>query len=100
MSWLTCTEFEPTDHFLDTAYAKNCKDDKWYSFDDSSVSSVNQEQIVVSSVTKLLLLYDELVHNEKEHSDWFPERSGSAQELISANSFSETLNKRKLFSIK
>lgn len=28
-----------------TAYAKNCKDSQWYSFDDSSVSAVNQEQV-------------------------------------------------------
>lgn len=35
--------------FLDTAYAKNCKDSQWYSFDDSSVSAVDQEQITVSS---------------------------------------------------
>ena len=34
--------------FTDTAYAKNCKDGRWYSFDDSSVSSVDEGQVVVS----------------------------------------------------
>ena len=38
-----------------------------------------------------------VVHDEKEHSDWFSERS--ARELISPNYFYETLKKRKLFSI-
>ena len=60
-----------------------------------------------------ILLYGKLVHDEMEHSDWFPERvSGpnfairtakmgrTANELISPNSFYETLNKKKLFSIK
>ena len=37
--------------FLDTAYAKNCKDGQWYSFDDSSVSSVDEGQITVSLVS-------------------------------------------------
>ena len=34
--------------FTDTAYAKNCKDGRWHSFDDSSVSSVDEGQVVVS----------------------------------------------------
>ena len=34
--------------FTDTAYAKNCKDGRWHSFDDSSVSAVDEGQIVVS----------------------------------------------------
>lgn len=32
----------------DTAYAKNKDDDKWYYFDDSSVSPASEDQIVVS----------------------------------------------------
>uniref|UniRef100_A0A672IQA1 Ubiquitin carboxyl-terminal hydrolase n=1 Tax=Salarias fasciatus TaxID=181472 RepID=A0A672IQA1_SALFA len=31
-----------------TAYAKNKDDDKWYNYDDSSVSPANEDQIVVS----------------------------------------------------
>lgn len=31
----------------DTAYAKNKDDDKWYNFDDSIVSAVSEDQIVV-----------------------------------------------------
>ena len=33
---------------LDTAYAKNAHDGHWYYFDDSSVSSADESQIVVS----------------------------------------------------
>lgn len=33
----------------DTAYGKNKVDEKWYYFDDSSVSSASEDQIVVSS---------------------------------------------------
>lgn len=33
---------------LDTAYAKNKDDGKWYNFDDSSVSPASEDQIVVS----------------------------------------------------
>uniref|UniRef100_A0A674DNU4 Ubiquitin carboxyl-terminal hydrolase n=1 Tax=Salmo trutta TaxID=8032 RepID=A0A674DNU4_SALTR len=33
-----------------TAYAKNKDDDKWYNFDDSSVSPANKDQIVLSSM--------------------------------------------------
>lgn len=32
----------------DTAYGKNKVDGKWYYFDDSSVSSATEDQIVVS----------------------------------------------------
>ena len=32
----------------DTAYSKNKDDDKWYYFDDSSVSPATEDQIVVS----------------------------------------------------
>lgn len=32
----------------DTAYAKNKVNDKWYYFDDSSVSVASEDQIVVS----------------------------------------------------
>lgn len=31
----------------DTAYAQNKEDQKWYNFDDSSVSPAGEEQIVV-----------------------------------------------------
>lgn len=37
---------------LDTAYAKNKDDGKWYNFDDSSVSPANDDQIVVSTYLK------------------------------------------------
>lgn len=33
----------------DTAYAKNKVNDKWYYFDDSSVSAASEDQIVVSA---------------------------------------------------
>lgn len=33
---------------IDTAYAKNKDDGKWYYFDDSSVSPASEDQIVVS----------------------------------------------------
>lgn len=33
----------------DTAYAKNKVNDKWYYFDDSSVSVASEDQIVVST---------------------------------------------------
>lgn len=33
---------------LDTAFAKNKDDGKWYYFDDSSVSTASEEQIVAS----------------------------------------------------
>lgn len=33
----------------DTAYAKNKVNDKWYYFDDSSVSVASEDQIVVSA---------------------------------------------------
>lgn len=34
--------------YIDTAYAKNKDDGKWYYFDDSSVSPASEDQIVVS----------------------------------------------------
>lgn len=34
---------------LDTAFAKNKDDGKWYYFDDSSVSTASEEQIVAST---------------------------------------------------
>lgn len=37
----------------DTAYAKNKDDDKWYNFDDSIVSPVSEDQIVVRSFLEL-----------------------------------------------
>ena len=37
-------------YFADTAYAQNVKDGKWYSFDDSSVSAVDESQIIVSDL--------------------------------------------------
>ncbi|CAH3164466.1 unnamed protein product [Porites evermanni] len=39
-----------------TAYAKNCKDGRWYSFDDSSVSSVDEGQVV--SKAAYVLFYE------------------------------------------
>jgi len=57
-----------------TAYAKNCKDGRWHSFDDSSVSAVDEGQIV--SKAAYVLFYerqdtgDEEIMEEKdtEHS--------------------------------
>lgn len=34
----------------DTAYGKNKVDGKWYYFDDSSVSSASEDQIVVRTI--------------------------------------------------
>jgi len=51
VNWPKYTEFDSTCLFLDTAYAKNCKDGQWYSFDDSSVSRVDEEQTIVSLVS-------------------------------------------------
>lgn len=33
----------------DTAYAKNKDTKKWYNFDDSHVSEINEERLVVSA---------------------------------------------------
>ena len=33
---------------VDTAFAKNKNDNKWYHFDDSSVSATTEESVVVS----------------------------------------------------
>ena len=35
---------------LDTAYAKNSHNSKWYHFDDSHVSETDESHLVVSSV--------------------------------------------------
>ena len=35
--------------FLDTAYAKNKDDGRWYYFDDSSVTSSSEDAVVVST---------------------------------------------------
>ena len=40
--------------FLDTAYAKNKDDSRWYYFDDSSVSESQEESVCVSCSTFLL----------------------------------------------
>lgn len=53
------------------------------------------------STSKRLLLYGKLVHDEKENSDWFPERSEFAirtaqmdrSEIVSVSCFSKTLHK-------
>lgn len=45
-----------------TAYAKNCKDGQWYSFDDSSVSRVDEGQII--SKAAYVLFYQ---RQESEH---------------------------------
>lgn len=42
----------------DTAYAKNKDDDKWYNFDDSIVSPVSEDQIVVRD---LLFSYSQFI---------------------------------------
>jgi hypothetical protein len=34
--------------FADTAYAKNQYDNQWYHFDDSSVSVISEDSVVVS----------------------------------------------------
>lgn len=44
LPWSTERQFLLTD----TAYAKNKVNDKWYYFDDSSVSVASEDQIVVS----------------------------------------------------
>ena len=36
-------------YFIDTAYCKNKESNKWYSFDDSHVSAVDESAICVSS---------------------------------------------------
>lgn len=36
----------------DTAYGKNKMDGKWYYFDDSSVSSASEDQIVVNNLIR------------------------------------------------
>lgn len=41
----------PFCYFADTAYAKNVRDKRWYSFDDSSVSAVDESQIIVSNLS-------------------------------------------------
>lgn len=40
-TWVTC-------FIVDTAFAKNKDDGKWYYFDDSSVSTASEDQIVAS----------------------------------------------------
>lgn len=47
-----------------TAYAKNCKDSQWYSFDDSSVSAVDQEQITSKAAYVLFYQRQETGHQE------------------------------------
>ncbi|KAK2551661.1 Ubiquitin carboxyl-terminal hydrolase 15 [Acropora cervicornis] len=46
----------PFCYFADTAYAKNVKDERWYSFDDSSVSAVDESQII--SKAAYVLFYE------------------------------------------
>jgi len=33
---------------VDAAFAKNKNDDQWYQFDDSSVSAITEDSVVVS----------------------------------------------------
>ncbi|XP_078369197.1 ubiquitin carboxyl-terminal hydrolase 4-like [Oculina patagonica] len=47
-----------------TAYAKNCRDGRWYSFDDSSVSSVDEDQIVSKAAYVLFYQRQETGHQE------------------------------------
>lgn len=44
-------------HLTDTAYGKNKVDGKWYYFDDSSVSSASEDQIVVSIDSLMFLTF-------------------------------------------
>ena len=39
--------------YVDTTYAKNKETKKWYCFDNSSVSEITEDQIVVSVYTLL-----------------------------------------------
>ena len=41
--------------FSDTAYCKNPNKNQWYNFDDSSVSPVSQDRVIVSSLSKCIL---------------------------------------------
>jgi len=50
---------------VDTACAKNALSGQWYNFDDSSVSSITEEPVVVSTL--------------KIHQDVFPEVVGGNQ---------------------
>ena len=44
--------------FLDTAYAKNKDDGRWYYFDDSSVTSSSEDAVVVRFlISPLLFLF-------------------------------------------
>lgn len=47
---------------IDTAYAKNKTDGKWYYFDDSSVSSASEDQIVVRFSSFFLFFLNTIVH--------------------------------------
>ncbi|XP_020626847.1 ubiquitin carboxyl-terminal hydrolase 4-like [Orbicella faveolata] len=47
-----------------TAYAKNCKDGQWYSFDDSSVSRVDEEQTISKAAYVLFYQRQESEHQE------------------------------------
>lgn len=40
---------------LDTAYAKNKDDNRWYYFDDSSVSEAREESVCVSHFSVIFL---------------------------------------------
>ena len=43
-----CVTFVSNVFISDTAYAKNCNDDSWYDFNDSSVSAADANAAVVS----------------------------------------------------
>ncbi|XP_068720343.1 ubiquitin carboxyl-terminal hydrolase 15-like isoform X3 [Montipora capricornis] len=47
-----------------TAYAKNCKDGRWYSFDDSSVSAADEGQIVSKAAYVLFYERQEIKNEE------------------------------------
>jgi len=42
---------------VDTACAKNVLSGQWFNFDDSSVSAITEESVVVSSFTVIVSLY-------------------------------------------
>jgi len=42
---------------LDTACAKNVLSGQWFNFDDSSVSAINEESVVVSIYVKFIRLH-------------------------------------------
>ena len=48
----------------DTAYAKNKETNKWYNFDDSRISEITEDRLVVSTHTYTLLITMRVVIKE------------------------------------